>query len=751
MGKYFKEQLVAHYLELLRDDPEQAEQILGNYSRNLSNRKTHLPGIKGNDEIDAAVKSLNDFYKKLAEISNDLKSGNDIRAKESFDEAVKIFGSIEKNVDAASKQRGTSLDKKLNSRLTKDDRDDYETLLEDRLPAFETLSEMPQKDYKGKELFEQLGPAKSAAEWIEDLQERVRNSKKIGVDEAAMLLAARQLAECKYDDLKTLQAKKISGAALMERAEQLKNSNAFKDFVLGNSEAVDEDEIDEYTTLTTDLAKKLTDGHGGGLEKEFESYIKNRDDVQKLPKELFGRYQAKESSEYADYESFIQANKKDYQAELRNDDPKLYHKAAQMMAAFTLKVNGEKFSKERLDRITEQNLRSPEFRYMRRLDPDSLYLAAKGDAVGFAGKLDGLQTELIGADKFSVRGDVISTFGANMQSGLYSGTKSERKANSKYLELESATRSTFKFLGKQGGYPDSHDNLVSLANNMCKPPDYTDPDPKRMTEDNITAAYRAAQENVRYLSGLKDDPNAKKMMSLMKPLIQAGTNYLNPPEFKDGKKTAEEQRKAYQQKEALKFMKAYESYNKSFRKLYQEEFNKVWQPIDRDLRKAGIKPLSNLLVAKKAKGMRGDEIRDQYMKARGPKFRAMVDAAAKYKQGDSRTAMNLIDRVLDYQNGKEKVMKGAAGERFNDSLMLLASVTVGTPLEKTVLEPQLDKINRIRGAKPGSPDYVSKEEFASHLQEKQDNVDKTIAKNEAMEKKFFEEEMQEPKNEVPIV
>ena len=127
MGKYFKEQLVAHYLELLRDDPEQAEQILGNYSRNLSNRKTHLPGIKGNDEIDAAVKSLNDFYKKLAEISNDLKSGNDIRAKESFDEAVKIFGSIEKNVDAASKRRGTSLDKKLNSRLTKDDRDDYET------------------------------------------------------------------------------------------------------------------------------------------------------------------------------------------------------------------------------------------------------------------------------------------------------------------------------------------------------------------------------------------------------------------------------------------------------------------------------------------------------------------------------------------------------------------------------------------------------------------------------------------------
>ena len=59
--------------------------------------------------------------------------------------------------------------------------------------------------------------------------------------------------------------------------------------------------------------------------------------------------------------------------------------------------------------------------------------------------------------------------------------------------------------------------------------------------------------------------------------------------------------------------------------------------------------------------------------------------------------------------------------------------------------------NRIRGAKPGSPDYVSKEEFASHLQEKQDNVDKTIAKNEAMEKKFFDEEMQEHKNEVPIV
>ncbi|MBQ2096411.1 MAG: hypothetical protein II474_10945 [Firmicutes bacterium] len=34
------------------------------------------------------------------------------------------------------------------------------------------------------------------------------------------------------------------------------------------------------------------------------------------------------------------------------------------------------------------------------------------------------------------------------------------------------------------------------------------------------------------------------------------------------------------------------------------------------------------------------------------------------------------------QKGKEKPLSGAAGDRFNNSMVLLAAVTVGTPMEK---------------------------------------------------------------------
>lgn len=56
-------------------------------------------------------------------------------------------------------------------------------------------------------------------------------------------------------------------------------------------------------------------------------------------------------------------------------------------------------------------------------------------------------------------------------------------------------------------------------------------------------------------------------------------------------------------------------------------------------------------------------------------------------------------------------MKGNAKHRFDDSMTLLAAVTAGTPLEQTVLKPQINKINKIRGAKPGDPSFIRKEDY----------------------------------------
>ena len=53
-------------------------------------------------------------------------------------------------------------------------------------------------------------------------------------------------------------------------------------------------------------------------------------------------------------------------------------------------------------------------------------------------------------------------------------------------------------------------------------------------------------------------------------------------------------------------------------------------------------------------------------------------------------------------------MSGDARHRFNNSMALLASVTLGTPMEK-YLDRQIAHVNKIRGANPGSKDFLTKE------------------------------------------
>lgn len=76
---------------------------------------------------------------------------------------------------------------------------------------------------------------------------------------------------------------------------------------------------------------------------------------------------------------------------------------------------------------------------------------------------------------------------------------------------------------------------------------------------------------------------------------------------------------------------------------------------------------------------------------------------------DPSKTMKLIDSIVDYQKGKEK-LTGSAGARFDNSMMLLANVTVGTPMEK-YLDEQIAKVNKARGAKQGDKNFVTKDTY----------------------------------------
>ena len=84
------------------------------------------------------------------------------------------------------------------------------------------------------------------------------------------------------------------------------------------------------------------------------------------------------------------------------------------------------------------------------------------------------------------------------------------------------------------------------------------------------------------------------------------------------------------------------------------------------------------------------------------------------------------------QEGKEKPLSGAAGDRFNNSMVLLAAVTVGTPMEK-YLDQQIAHINEVRGVHPGDKNFITKEMyfegFAADKQPAQPQVQHAVPQN----------------------
>lgn len=106
-------------------------------------------------------------------------------------------------------------------------------------------------------------------------------------------------------------------------------------------------------------------------------------------------------------------------------------------------------------------------------------------------------------------------------------------------------------------------------------------------------------------------------------------------------------------------------------------------------------------------------------KKRGPKYKAMastlIDYDVKKRMGiaTGEDVVRVIGSIIDYQTGKEKGFKSEEkNQRFDESMKVLAELTVGTPAERYFTQ-QLDKVNAARGFKPGDPGYLKPENFLS--------------------------------------
>ena len=224
---------------------------------------------------------------------------------------------------------------------------------------------------------------------------------------------------------------------------------------------------------------------------------------------------------------------------------------------------------------------------------------------------------------------------------------------------------------------------------------------------HIKALEEAKKNNVK---------DASKYLETAKEVQRLKKEYSEPPVFRDKKnKTAKKQLEEYQQKKGVQYIKAAKKYmdkydadmKKKTEEYIQKAVKKLPSHIKPTTRKYEINTAPKIVNGEAIDNKLGD-----YAAKRGPKFNKMVKAGDEYvlDDGSPVKTMKLIDAILDYQKGKEKVTSGEQAERFIDSMRLLAEITIGTPHEKLFTD-QLNRVNKLRGAKPGSKNYIDKKEI----------------------------------------
>ena len=730
-GKYNVQEMTAHYVAMAQNNPalfqQVREEILARFESYAHSQSTAYSTIENghqvmhherDDAADAMRSNVQTWFEQIAQTAQQMKAGGAPAAQASYNTACKTLSTAIK----------TSADKNAKS---EDDHDafNYSNYLEDVYspdPEDEEGEEF-EIEYQGKDVFRQLGPKRSAAEHIEEVRDRVKRAGEMTAEDIATVLAARQIADAIPGKRGRLDKTKINDVDLKERADKLMASQAFQDFLNEHKDPNYEDSYDIDPAL-------LTDGHGGKLENYFSLSLKGRKDLQELPQDLYGRYQKTAQGQYTSYDAYIQANLKNYEQggkKIDASDKETVSRAAHLLTAHELNRKNKAYNEAYLEKQAEKMAQSPQFRFMCKHEPEKLNLLTTGQFEQFGKSLcnhlkEASQMDAGKEDIGAKRKNFTQSLANGMLVGTPYGTVAQRQEKKEYNDRLKAFKDSYEFLGcKQDEPPRELTNLQdaldgyksedlnSLVNRANMAPK------KDLSQDEVRNLYEKTQDMVRFLAAKGDDPTARKLSDELVNAMKTGSDSLNPPEFKDKKgKTAQKQLEEYKAKYASKFrgevQKCYEHYLSAQAKDYNAKLKDAKAKLGATPSLMKYAPASN---SDNSKGVGNNP--EVYLSKRGPKYRAMVQAAQEYagsfnfekgNAADPAKTMKVIDAVLDYQNGKEKPMSGAAGDRFNNSMVLLASVTRGTPMEK-YLDQQIKHINEVRGAQPGSKNYITKDMY----------------------------------------
>ena len=706
---YNVQEMTAHYIALAQSDPQQYQTIR---DKIVDSIEAWAKEKDGNKYAKVSAQNVNDWFEQIEKALTQIQGGNEKAAQTAYNNACKTLGKAIQNTDKANEF---------------EDRKQYPVLFDTTplkdvsfFPQGDEDDEAVEMEYQGKEVLRRFGPKKTAAKHIEEIQDKVKKAKAMTAEDVAMVIAARQIADTVAGSKSRLESTKIDPVTLKERADELLASEPFKDFIKENLN------LDNEVDLTLD-ANLLTDGHGGQLEKAFGASVRSRQDLQQLDKNLYKRYQNPASGKYDTYEAFLEDGKKDYlndgKGKITEKDKKVAVHAARMLAAFQLKQKGKAFDQEYFDRKAAEVYNSSQFQFICRHDPDKLNLLTTGDFVGFGNAVNHHMDLIRKVDEDSEerseeRKKVSKDIIVSLKFGTAYGSAPQRRQNAAYNKVMDLFDQKYRFLGcrkneNPGALLDIERAMTGQALGIKAALLENPQKKKELTEQNVKDLLDSSKKMLRYLKKYEGNSYADQLKEELGKVIQTGEKYGNPPEFRDKKgKTAEQQLEEYKTACAAKFQNAAWKFSNNYNDLKKKDYSERADDMKKQL---GTPELKKIKIAKQTRQKNEkytEAVIDDFMNKRGPKYKAMVKAATEYESHgaeDPSKTMKLIDSIVDYQKGKEK-LTGSAGARFDNSMMLLANVTVGTPMEK-YLDEQIAKVNKARGAKPGDKNFVTKDTY----------------------------------------
>ena len=721
-------ELTAHYVALAQNDPQKFDQIKNEIQdsyRLWANGKENWETSKRNKDADAVLASVLSWFAQIEQTAQLLQTEKTKDARTAYNTACK------------------ELDKAILNRSKFEDDDAMEYEEEEARSGYLRSVYAPEEDddepeYLGKEVFRLLGPKKTAAKYIEEIQDQVKKDGFMSAEQIAMVLAARQLANTIPGDKSRLVNTQLDQITIKEHADKLLESEAFQEYIEEHRTATDLDNEELYGIDP----KLLTEGHGGELEKDFAASVRSRDDLKELPDELFSRYKKRVPAQYASYDEFINAGKKDFlkdgTGKITSGDVEVARHAARMLTAFEMKNRGKVYNQKYFDQKAAEMYKSPQFQFIVKHDPEKLNLITTGNFTAYAEALNQYMVEAKQTDPDSParsieRANNAKAILGTLTSGTIYGTVAEKQELEAYTKSYNTAMDSYRFLGLRTNQDPDAFNRMRYGIDGYSPEEGKKASErgsttrrKTMSEDAVEGLLISSKEMVRFLDEKRGDPAADKLKTQLMKVVRTGETYFNPPQFKDKKgKTAAQQLEEYKINCAKKFRESAEKFSEYYGSMRDKDFQAKKKTVMAGLKTPEI--LKRQFAGNTSNdGSKAENSAENYLPKRGPKYRAMVQAAKEYTncygddgEPDPAAKMKLIDAVLAYQKGKEKVMSGDAGHRFDNSMALLANVTIGTPMEK-YLDQQIANVNMVRGAKPGSKDYLTKEGiFAGFKADKQ--------------------------------